>query len=231
VDVIAYGLDYLRFKVEDEQDVYFIASRFEYLDIMPVWHHGSRFMDLTGSMIEVVRMFDDVRTLAQDIAIICPCCRIDVFVDVIGVQVSDFPTSGTAIVNDGIVETQYSHHLGSRGNMPRFCRVYDAQRAGHYDCPVTRFECEFKNDAARAILQNGEWCYNPVECALREFRTMFGVDIKIDGLSSVELDAPKRRYSHNRERFYARYGKNILVDIESMGLQGLHKFILESVKK
>lgn len=228
--VISYGLDYVRFKVNSPQDIYFVAEKMGYLDVYPVWHHGSQFMDITGSMLEVVRLFDSVDDIVLSCAQVLECHRLDVFVDVLDDWLPDVAQSGTVIMNNGKIETIYSTHLKRRGDVTRFVRVYDACAAGHYECATTRFECEFKREAARGILTPDGWKVNPIGAALHVFKALTGISIWIEDIDSIELDTPRRRYEHSRERFYARYGKSILQDMESMGLQQLHKFVLECVR-
>lgn len=229
MDVVAWGLDYVRYKVGNRSGVDHIATRFPYVDIKGRWYHGALCVDLPGSALELIRMFAPLDDEIESMARTFPVTRLDVFIDVEGYHVDDMPQPGTVIKNDGRIETVYSHHLASRGNHPAFARCYDAQAAGHYDVPVTRFECEFKQEISRGILDSEGWNIDPVSVAMWHIHDIFGVEISIPGKRSTEFNPPKRRYSHSRERFYARYGKNILLDLEQMGKQRLYQFIMECI--
>lgn len=228
--MLAYGIDYLRYKTPGAPDVLHIAARLPYIDIAPRWFHGCRFVDVTGRQLEIIRMFEDVSETAAEIAEVYPVHRVDVFVDVLGDILADVKSSGTKISNGGRVETIYSIHLKQRGNVRAFGRAYDAQAAGHYDMPVTRLECEFKLELARALLNTRGWCVNPVALMLQHIKAMFGVTIVIENVEPIDLNAPRRKLEHNRERFYRRYGRSIYNDVEKMGVQGFQEYVLQCVQ-
>jgi hypothetical protein len=58
---------------------------------------------------------------------------------------------------------------------------------------------------------------------------LLGVNIWIDDIEAIDVDAPRRKFEHNRERFYTRYGKGIDNDIEQMGMQSFRQFVRECV--
>lgn len=227
--VIATGLDYVRYRVFTEHDIVYFQKVLAYLDITERRYHGSMFVDLSGKQIEVVRMFNDVSDVVVGFAKKYVVSRLDVFIDVAGNHLGIIDAKGTVIVNEGRIETIYSHNLKSRGNVPVFCRAYDAKSAGHYPDPVTRFECEFKRESARHILGKEGWKADPIDVALHNVLLHFGVRIQVEGHTAIDMDAPRTEYSHSRERFYTRYGQAIARDIEVMGVQGLYNFILECV--
>lgn len=229
MQAIAYGLDYVRLKVDNQSGVDYVARTLPYLDINPRWYHGVLCVDLPGDALQLVRIFDNLQEVVLHLAFMFPVTRLDVFIDCEGDIIPKLPKPGTCIENDGRIETVYSHHLGSRGNHPVFARAYNAQAAGHYDTEVTRFECEFKQEMSRAILNPDGWQVDPVSVALWHIKDIFKVDISIPDKPPIELNPPKRKYSHGRERFYKRYGKSIMLDIETMGVQGLHKYIMECI--
>jgi len=226
LNVIGYGYDYLRVKTASELDVKFVRERLPYLDLDERYYHGFRFVKLSGGSLEVVRIFEDVERVILELSYTLPVTRLDVFVDVEGDIVEDVISPGTAIMNGGRVETRYSENLSDRGNRAVFCRAYDAMTAGHYDVPVTRFECEFKRNAVRAILGYGEWKKNAVGCALRAFALLLGINIEIPNIEHTEFRGVSKKYSHTRERFYTRYGRGILNDAENMGFASDRKSVV-----
>lgn len=228
--VIAYGIDYLRVKVFGHLDIEHIRKMLPYLDIDIRSFHGGKFVDLTGKQLEMVRSFDSVEDVVRSLLEIFPIHRLDAYVDIGGDWVSWLPRNGTVIMNDGLIETVYTHNLGSRGDVPIFGRAYDARAARHYNVPSTRFEIEFKRETAKDMvdLVHG-FNVNPVRIALYWIGSMFDVAIAIDGLAPVEFKGITKRLAHSRERFYTRYGKNILLDIQKMGVTGLHEFIRECI--
>lgn len=230
-DVIAYGLDYVRYKIFSDKDFNHIGAQLPYLELTERFFHGYRFIDLTGKQLEIIRRFEDIDNVVTLLALTFPVTRIDVFVDVVGYVLSDVTTNGTLIFNYSRLETMYSDNLRNRGNLGVFCRAYDAQAAGHYDILATRFECEYKREHAKVILGTNGWNIDPVEAMLYSIKTSLGVDIRIPGKVGVDFNAPTRRYEHSRERFYRRYGKNILLDIERMGAQGLYGYVMECVNE
>ncbi len=230
-DVIAYGLDYVRYKIFGGADFQHIGSRLSYLELTERYFHGSRFVDLTGKQLEIIRMFEDVNDVVTSLASLFPVTRIDVFIDVQGNVLGDVATEGTLIYNDNRLETVYSQNLKFRGNLGVFCRAYNAQVAGHYDIPATRFECEYKRNQAKAMLNSDGWAVDPISVAQYSIASNFGVNICIPGITGVDFNAPTKRYEHSRTRFYKRYGKNILLDIEKMGVQGLYTFVCECLEE
>lgn len=228
-NVVAYGIDYLRFAIKSDQDLRFIQQRLEYIDIYERWFHGHRYVDITGKQLELIRMVENVDTVILELAYLYKVSRIDVFCDVEGYLLLGIRRNGTVISNNNRIETVYSHHLGKRGDYDVFARVYDAAASGHYESAVTRFECEFKREHARALLSVDGWTVNPVGDMLHCIRLLFGTRIEIPGILAIEFNAPKRRLEHSRERFYAKYGKSIIQDIQDMGVGSLYNFIRECV--
>jgi len=230
-DVVAHGIDYVRYRIFSDTDFQYIGSKLPYLELTERFFHGKRFIDLTGKQLEMIRMFEDVDLTITHLASLFPVTRIDVFVDVLGGHLSDARQMGTLIYNVGYLETVYSHNLKNRGNLGVFGRAYDAQKAGHYGEPVTRFEIEYKRNDAKVMLNTNGWGIEPIGAMLNDILEHFGVSIHILGHPHVDFNAPTRRYEHSRERFYKRYGKNILLDIEQMGAQGLYTFVTECLEE
>lgn len=227
LNVVAYGIDYLRFGIKSDLDLRFIQQRLEYVDVYERWFHGHRYVDLTGQQLGLIRMVEDLDKVILELAYLYRVSRIDVFCDVEGYLLLSVKRSGTVISNNGRVETVYSHHLGKRGDYDVFARVYDAEASGHYESAVTRFECEFKRHHARTLLSVNGWTVNPIGNMLHCIRLLFGTRIEIPGIAAIEYNAPKVRLEHSRERFYKRFGQSIMRDIETMGVGSLHSFIRE----
>lgn len=230
MNIISYGLDYARFKIFSEHDVRHTELRLPYIDVKAPWFHGTRFVDLTGSDLAVIRMLESVDELMLEFASLYPVSRLDVYVDVEGLYLDSVTQNGTVIMNAGNVETIYSHHLKTRGDKPIFARAYDACAAGHYDFASTRFEVEFKRHNARAMLSTQGWGCSPIGAALHSIKMLLGISIWIEDIAPIEMNAKQERYQHDRERFYARYGNGIYNDIQSMGIQGLQDFIVQCVR-
>jgi len=228
--VISYGLDYVRYKVFSDVDVRFIQERLHYLDIEDRRLHGTRCVDLTGSMLATIRMLDDIESVVLSLSTVYPVSRIDCYIDVEGDILSSIKTNGTTISNNNRVETKYSHHLSRRGNLATFARTYDAMVAGHYETPATRFEVEFKRGHARGIIGSDGWKTDIVAVTIAAIRTLFHIDIRIDAHPYVEWRADTQPYAHPRERFYERYGNSILRDISDMGVQGLYQYIVHCLE-
>lgn len=227
----SWGVDYVRIDAGTPETLLAIESAFDYLEMLPCWHHGKRFVDLTGSMLELVRMVDDIESVLSWLAKDHRITRVDFFVDVVGDIVHKASQPGTVIKNYGRDETVYSHYLGKRGNYPVFARAYDAQSAGHYDMPVTRFELEYKQMMCNGLV-NHKVGFSDLLPAVTVWhvKEIFGIDIMLPGVVPLELNAPKREYTPNRERFYTRYGKGIMNDIETMGLEQLLVFLYTCVE-
>lgn len=224
--IVAFGLDYVRLMVHNELGVKYIQECLPYADVVGRYYHGELCVDLSGDTLALVRMFDDLDEFVRQWATLFVMSRLDVYIDVGGGFDAAQQMPGTVIMNDGRIETIYSHKLTSRGNVPVFGRVYDALAAGHYPQQVTRYEIELKKHIAKSMVQNGQWTINPVQVALYYVRDLFGVDIKIDNLPAVEFRPHKAKLEHSRERFYKKYGKGILNDIEEHGLIWIRDFII-----
>lgn len=228
--VIDVGLDYLRLKITNDPDLLFIGRRLDYVDVQQRSFHGSKFVDLTGDNLRVISLFEHVPDVAAELARVFPVTRIDVYCDVEGDVLDKVKSDGTRISNGGRVETIYSVHLRDRGNVGVFGRVYDAKAAGHYDKASTRFECEFKREYARTMLTTTGWKVSPVSVLVSSVRRLFGVMLEIPGFIPIDWNAPRVRLEHSRERFYKRYGKGVLNDVETMGMQGFATFVRECVQ-
>jgi hypothetical protein len=225
--VISFGLDYVRFRVFSTCDCNYIAKIFPYLDITKTWFHGLPFVDLTGSMLATIRMMDDLDGRLKQLSRYFPVKRIDVYIDVYGNLLPDLAKPGTVIENNGNIETIYSIHLKRRGNVPAFCRAYDAKAAEHYAFPSTRFECEFKREYGSGLLVDGEWVRDPIAIALGILNQVYGCSLSVQELEPLEWKPPRLKPQPSRKRFYKRYGKNILLDMEEMGLKRLYEFVQE----
>jgi len=225
LSAFAWGLDYARFLVINEAGYQFTCRKLPYLDLVKSWYHGQLFVNLTGGDLEQIRMFSDVESVVLDLAYQFQVTRLDVFIDVNGRHLDELPQPGTVIMNGGCIETIYSQHLKNRGDTNAFSRAYDAMAAGHYEQPMTRFECEFKREMSRAIVDSNGWNVDPIRVAQHYIREHYDVQIVIADRTALDFNAPRRKYSHSRERFYRRYGKGILRDMEELGAQGLHQYI------
>lgn len=232
MEVVSYGIDYVRFRVETEQDIMFVETRLSYASLKVCRHHGHRFVDVTGGALELIRMIESVNDVILEIASLLQVYRLDVYIDVVGVALEKIPQPGTVIINGGNVETVYSVNLTSRGDVPVFGRAYDAMAAGHYTEQVTRFEIELKRQAAKGIIDcKHGWRVNPVEVALYWIREFYGIEIPIEGLIECEYSGKTKKLEHDRSRFYRRYGNSILRDLETMGVRTFHKFIVECLRE
>jgi hypothetical protein len=231
MNIVSYHLDYLRFLIHNDNDFQFVSNRLEYLAVNNMWFHGSRYVDITGSQLELMRMVESVFDVSVELSTLYDCARIDVAIDVLGDVLGDISQPGTVIMNNGRVETVYSMRLNSRGDVPVFARAYDARAAGHYDYPVTRFEVEYKNAASRRLLSSGVWRYNPFEVAMYNIAAIYGYSIEIPGLAGVEFNPPARKIQHSRERWLGRIGKKIIEEIETMGAGAWYEWVLECVKQ
>lgn len=230
-NIVSYGIDYARFRCETEDDYLFISNSIEYIPVIRTHFHGGTFVDLTGKMLETIRTVESVPDLLALIGSMNRLSRLDVYVDVIGDVLSKCKKPGTEIRNDGRTETAYSHKLTSRGNVPVFARAYDAQAAKHYDFPVTRFEVEFKAPLVATFIHCDKgWTVNPVDVALYHIADIFGANITIQGRRALEFNPPKRRLEPSRERFYTKYGKGILHDIETWGIEQFIQFVYTVVR-
>lgn len=232
IPVIAYGVDYCRFVDVGNLGIQWFQHRFEYLDLVGRYYHGQLCVNISGAQLEVMRLVERVDLALEECALSFQVSRLDVFVDVAGVDLDKVAKTGTVIMNDGRIETIYSANLSTRGDHTAFSRVYDACAAGHYeDSGIWRIETELKREKARAILNAEGWQINPVRVLLHYAMLHFGVEIFIDDLTACDVNAPGRRIESSRERFYLRYGKGILRDIESMGKDTFYEYILQCVKE
>ena len=231
MNIASYHLDYLRFAIHNDNDFNYVSRRLDYLAVGNMWFHGARFVDITGSQLELMRMVESVFDAASELSVLYDCTRIDVAIDVEGNVLADIAHPGTVIMNDGRVETVYSIRLNSRGDVPVFARAYDARVAGHYKRDVTRFEVEYKGSAARRLLAAGVWRFNPFETAIYNLAAIYGYRIEVQGLDSVEFNPPSRKISHCRERWYGRIGKRIVREIENMGAGAWYEWVLECIRQ
>lgn len=223
--VVQHSLDYVRFKIFSDVDVGWLSTLLSYVDVQAVWYHGTRFVNLSGDDLALMRTFTDVASELATISYALPVSRIDYAVDVYGDWLSVCSRPGTVISNNGRVETIYSDHLSVRGDRTHFARAYDARAAGHYDYPVTRFECEFKRHVAANMLRDGHWHVSPCAAAMYDIKMFFGVEIKIKDVRAVEFNPRREVLEHDRSRFYRRYGRRILEDVESMGVQRWSRWV------
>ena len=227
--VVSYGLDYVRFKVWTDRDVDFIAKQLSCLDIKSVFYHGSRFVDITGKQLAVARVCHDLSADLRVLSEIFPVSRVDFYFDVLDSRLQHIPIrDGRTVISSGYeLETVYSHKLASRGDRAVFGRAYDAKKAGHYDFDVTRFEVEYKSYACASLTAESNWLDTCYLVAAEAIEHMFSYRVLVEGCKGLELNASRKRLEHSRERFYTRYGKGIINDVQSMGLQGLYEFMLE----
>lgn len=225
--IIAYGIDYARFLVENRNGMQWFGERFDYLEIREAWYHGSLCVDLAGGALEVIRTVERVDLAIEECAKLFQLKRLDIFADLSGINVANVVKPGTVIINDGCVETIYSHRLNQRSRHV-FSRLYDAFKAGHYETKgIWRVETELKREKARAVLNKNGWQVNPIRVLMHYAMLHFGLNLKIGELDACDVNAPSRRIESSRERFYRRYGKNILLDLESMGSDVFHTYIRE----
>lgn len=231
LDIVSYGLDYVRFKCETEQDYLYVANSLDYINVIRTSYHGGTFVDITGSMLATIRTVESVPEMVAFMGKLLKLSRLDVYIDVVGDVLCDCHVPGTEIRNGGKTETIYSHHLGSRGNVPVFARAYDAMSAGHYDFPSTRFEIEFKNPLVVSMVHHTDgWIINPIDVALWHINDIFGVRLSVQGHSAIEFNPEKKRIVPDRERFYTKYGKGILHDIETWGITQFLQFLYTVVR-
>ncbi|MCK5642915.1 MAG: hypothetical protein KAJ19_19045 [Gammaproteobacteria bacterium] len=227
----SWGVDYVRVAVEHPLDLVSLECAFEYLDITPRWYHGKRFVDLTGKMLSLIRMVDDIGEVLARLSGDHRITRVDFFVDVVGDIVHCAKRSGTSIQNYGRVETTYSHHLANRGDYPVFARCYDAQAAGHYTMPVTRFEVEYKGKMCPALVNYKDGFSKALPAVtVKNILDIFGVVVVLPDVVPLEMKPEKTIYIPSRERFYNRYGKGIMSDIETMGLEQFLMFMYTCVR-
>lgn len=216
--LISQQFDWLRFGPLGQNLLWRdIQQRFDYIDIQKTNHFGRWYVDITGDQFEIVRMVEPIKGVLDHLAGI-HWTRLDVAFDLQGVDITQLRHPGSIIVNDNRIETIYSHRLGSRGDYPVFARVYDAIAAGHdsQGLPdLTRAEVEFKSHMPDHLKSSLDWPTCAFLCAAFHLSEIFG--LTIFGIKPGEWFPSKRVISHEREKFYARFGRRILADVAEMG--------------
>lgn len=229
IHIVAQQFDWLRFgplsathKFDD------IQRRFSYIDVQKHNHFGSWYCDLTGDQLEVVRTVETMYSVMEWLKPI-HWTRLDVAFDLEGVVLDDLACPGSAIVNDGIRQTLYSHKLKSRGDYPTFARVYDAYEAGHdVDPGIVRAEVEFKmampdNLKASRLFPNVAFAL-----AASSIASYFG--LVIPGIHVGESNPTSRIINHERERFYSRFGKRVVSDVLELGYDTFVSWVLDCTR-
>ena len=228
--IIAQQFDWLRFgPLSSTHKWAALQRRFQYIDVRRHNHFGRWYADLTGDQLEVIRTVECIDKVLNDLADI-HWTRLDVAFDVSGVDLDSLACPGSAIVNDGRRETLYSHMLKARGDFPMFSRVYDAFSAGHdVDPGVIRCEVEFKLHMPDMLKKSELWPRVAFLFAAQEIAFRFGLNLPVlDGAS--EFSPTKRLLNHDRERFYARFGKRIVNDVVELGFDRFISWALDCAR-
>jgi len=232
--ILSYHIDYVRFHSETDADDRYINIILQPAIGIPVTLHGVRFLDFGGDALAQARMMGcDIIASIRNLDVTHTVSRLDLCCDVLGNVISKELNArkGTLIVNDGRIETIYSSHLKERGNVGFFGRVYDAQSAGHYAQPVTRFELEIKRRTISSLLCATHNDENLSLWPVFRFQimSMFDVDIKLPNTEPIEFDPPKTVLESDRERFYRRFGQGILRDVECMSVDVWLDYVIRCV--
>ena len=227
--VISEHIDYVRFLCASELDAQDIVHRLSYVELRARKLHSVWSVDITGTALESIRLVEPVVKAINEIGRHRRISRLDVAIDVYGVNVKKATTwrGGTCILNQAKLETVYSHNLRDRGDKAVFARAYDAVAASHYPAgggEVTRLEVEFKGYVASELTRNGV----DKNClfAMARYALRSTLQTKIDLSPSRVLVADRlKRLEPRRARFYRRYGRNIIKDVESYGFQAWLAFV------
>lgn len=230
IALIAQQFDWIRFGPLSADLLWrTVEKRFGYVDVRKTNHFGRWYVDLTGDQLEVVRTVESMQVVFKWLKQY-HWTRLDVAFDLTGVDLDKLACPGSAIVNQGIRQTLYSHKLKARGDHPVFGRVYDAFEAGH-DCdPGTiRAEVEFKLHYPDLIRKspNGVWIAFAI--AARYISDRFGLTIPT--IHNQEFHPTARLINHDRERFYARFGKRIVADLIVLGLDDYVTWVLDCTRE
>jgi hypothetical protein len=206
-----------------------VEKRFGYIDLHKNNHFGRWYVDLTGDQLEVIRTVEEMNDVFRWLR---PhhWTRLDVAFDLVGVEIPKLLSPGSAIVNDGVIQTLYSHKLTARGDHPVFARVYDAFEAGHDVAPnVVRAEVEFKLHYPDLIRNspNGVGIAFPI--AARYLVSKFNLAIPLQ--VNTEWQPTKRLINHDREKFYARFGRRIVLDLVELGFDQYVNWVLDCTRK
>lgn len=229
IQIVAQQFDWLRFGPLSWQFKWIdIQHRFSYIDIQKHNHFGSWYVDLTGEQLEVVRT---VETIGEVLDWLKPIhwTRLDVAFDLAGVNLDELSCPGSAIVNDGVRQTLYSHRLKSRGDYPTFARIYDAYEAGHnVDPGVVRAEVEFKMAMPDNLKMSPLFPNIAFALAASSIASYFG--LVIPGIRVGESNPTSRVINHERERFYSRFGKRIVSDVLELGYDTFVSWVLDCTR-
>ena len=229
IHIVAQQFDWLRFgPLSAEHKFADIQRRFSYIDVQKHNHFGRWYVDLTGDQLEVVRTVEPINTVLDWLKAI-HWTRLDVAFDLKGVMLDDLECPGSAIVNDNIRQTLYSHKLASRGDYPTFARVYDAFEAGH-DCDpgTVRAEVEFKMAMPDNLKASSQFPHIAFALAASCVASYFG--LVIPNIGASEQTPTSRLINHERERFYARFGKRIVSDVLELGYDTFVAWVLDCTR-
>ena len=216
ISICSQAIDYLRIgPLSGDSQWNDIEQRYSYLAVDKTNHFGRWFVDFTGDALELVRTVEGTESILEYFQH-TRWTRLDVAFDCLGVDIERLPRPGTTILNHGNIETVYSHHLKARGHFAVFARAYDAAAAGH-DMPegTVRFEVEFKRRMPDIIRKSEKVLQSAFSCAAFHVHRIYGVALPVSEM--VEIKPPRRVLQHDREKFYARFGKAILLDVLTMG--------------
>lgn len=230
LQILSQQIDYLRFgPLSSNLDWQTVERRFDYLDIRKTNYWGKWFVDIAGNDWELIRTIEPINDVLQWCSQ-AHWTRLDIAFDVIGIDLETVIQPGTVISNGGNVETLYSCHLRKRGEHDVFIRIYDANKALHDVEPgVVRCEVEFKGNLPDIIKGKDGNIDEVYALAAMHIARKFEIYLPIEFRGEIE---PRRRVlEHNRERFYRRYGKQILIDVTDMGYQGFTEWLRECTRQ
>jgi len=227
--IISEHIDYVRFLCQTEASAQDIVHRLSYVELRPRKLHGVWSVDLTGTVLESIRLVEPVVELLNEAGKHLRISRLDVAIDVYNVSVKKATSwrGGTCILNKSKLETVYSHNLRDRGDTAVFARAYDAVRANHYPVGggnVTRLEVEFKGYVVAELTRDKIDRNCLFAMARYALRSTLQTKIALSP-SRVLVAGRLKRLEPRRARFYRRYGKNIIKDVQEYGFQAWLAFV------
>jgi len=228
--IISQQFDWLRFgPIEPREKRADLEKRLGYLEIRYTNYFGKNYVDLSGDKLEIVRTVEPIDGLLAELKTF-HWTRLDIAFDIEGVDMDTLDCPGSAIINDSDRQTIYSHKLGSRGDYPMFSRVYDAFEAGHdVDPGVVRAEVEFKLGMPDILKISPQFPWIAFHVAAVEISERFGLAIPLP--FTEEFSPTKRIINHERELFYARFGRRIVSELVELGFDGFITFVMDCQKR